>query len=97
MKAGSLTVATGKAALQIYEANAGINTAEYNRKYGLAEWNKEAVASPVLSIVWQKFPWYLAGYLEFVAVLQKNVFVYSTISRETPNDVLQNAGWKMLC
>lgn len=37
LMAGSPTVATGKAVLQIYEANADTNTAKYNLKYGLAE------------------------------------------------------------
>jgi hypothetical protein len=38
---------------------------------------------------------YLERYLEFFAVFQ--IFVYSTISREKPKDVLRNPGWKKLC
>jgi len=93
---GSLTVATGKAALQIYEANADTNTAKYNLSM---DWPNEAKRqllphccklSDKNSFDISRDIWNLSQYF-------KSVFVYFTISRETPNDMLQNAGWEMLC
>jgi hypothetical protein len=56
--------------------------------------NKEVI--PVFSIAEQKFPRYFEKYLKIFPGMSKFVFIYSTISRETPNDVVRNPGWETL-
>jgi len=72
----SLTVATGKTALQIYEPNADTNTAKYNVSM---DWPNETKRQ------WLPHCWKMSDKYSF------------DISRDILNDMLQNAGWEMLC
>jgi len=49
---------------------------------------------PVLPSARQKFPPYIAGYLEFFAYISEVLFIYSTDLGGTPNDVLRNPDWE---
>ena len=52
--------------------------------------------NPVLSIAGEGFPWYFKGYLKLFAVFHNFIylFIYSTISRVTPDDVPPDPDWE---
>jgi hypothetical protein len=53
--------------------------------------------TPVLPIALPNFPLYFERNMKYFAVFKLSfLFIYSAISRGTPNDVLRNPGWETL-
>jgi hypothetical protein len=55
---------------------------------------KQLNVTPLWPLVGQKFSLYVEGYLEFSGY--SNLFIYSTISLGTPNNLMHKPGWKTL-
>lgn len=79
--AGSLTVATGKSALQIYEANADTNAANYNL---IMDWPNETKRQllPQCCQLSDKNSFDISRDIwNFVAVLEKCICIFHDLSR----------------